>query len=457
MSLLNKMVSRFETRRGCNRRNVPVVRRDEAGQAIVVVALALVAILGILGLATDIGYLRYTKRQLQTAADAAAIAGAAELAYGDVTSAAQADSAANGFTNGTNGATVAVNNPPQSGQHIGNSDYVEAIVAKSAPTFFAKAFGVNTVTLQARAVAYVGSASNCVFALNPSGGETVSVGGSATLSSQCGIVDEASNNNAFHCLPGSSITASFIGVVGSFQNSNCTVTPAPTTGISVPVPNDPLAYLAPPTVGACTFSTLQTYTSSTSPQSKPSVLNPGVYCGGISIQPGAYVVFNPGTYILTSSSGKKPTGGLTVDIGTNITTNTSVSPNGVMFYNYGPVGAITFNFTSFSSNDQVSLSAPTTGTYGGILFFQDPANTNAAQIIGNTSLNTILQGAYYFPDATVNYAYAGAPQYNILVANTIQFGGVSSGSTTFNVSTFNDDYTSLATGSPVKGNGVLVE
>lgn len=469
------MRARFTRRVGANKVATAAVRSGEAGQAIVVVALALVVILAILGLAIDMGYLRYTKRQLQTAADAAAMAGAAELAYGDVTSAAQGDSASNGFTNGTNGATVTVNNPPLAGQHIGDSQYVETIVAKTTPTFFAKAFGVKTVNLQARAVAHLGSGNNCIFALAPAASGALSVDAFASISSQCGIVVESSSGSALSCSLLASISASSIGVVGGVQNLLCGINPNPVQGIAVPNPSDPLAYLPKPSVGSCTFSSQQTYTSSNSPASKPSTLNPGVYCGGISIQPGAYVVFNPGVYILVSAGGvgngngnggagngngngnKTVTGGLTVDIGSNVSTNTSTSPYGVMFYNYGPAGAITFNFTSFSSNDQVSLSAPTSGTYQGILFFQDPGNTNAAQIIGSSSYNTTLEGSYYFPAASVVFAFDGTVKYDVLVADEIRFAYLTFGVGQFTGSGFTNDYTSLASGSPLKGNGVLDE
>lgn len=448
------MFPRIQKRRHCQRKIAAVVRRAEAGQAIVVVALALVAILGILGLATDMGYMRYMKRQLQTAADAAAIAGAAELAYSDVTSAAQADSAANGFTNGTNGVTVTVNNPPLSGQHIGNAGYVETIVAKATPTFFAKAFGVKTVTLQARAVAQLGSGNNCIFALDPAASGALSVDAFASISSQCGIVVESASSSALSCNLLASISATSIGVVGGVQSFLCSLNPTPVKGITTPNPSDPLAYLAKPAVGSCTFSSQQNYTSANSPPAHPSTLNPGVYCGGIQIQPGASVVFNPGVYILTSGGGK---GGLTVDIGTNVTTNTSISPYGVMFYNYGPIGGINFNFTSFSAGNAVSLIAPTAGTYQGLLFFQDPGNTNSAQIIGSSSYNTSLQGSYYLPKASVVFAFSGNVKYDILVADKIEFAYLTFGQGSFTGSGFSNDYTSLATGSPVRGNGVLVE
>lgn len=54
---------------------------SDAGQALVIVALAMIVIWGFLGLGIDLGHLRYMKRQLQKLADAAAFAGAMELSY----------------------------------------------------------------------------------------------------------------------------------------------------------------------------------------------------------------------------------------------------------------------------------------------------------------------------------------------------------------------------------------
>lgn len=68
--------------------------------------MSLVVLLGFLGLATDVGYLRYMKRRLQAAADAGAIAGASEKKNGgNYLTAAQNDASLNRFTDGTNGVT----------------------------------------------------------------------------------------------------------------------------------------------------------------------------------------------------------------------------------------------------------------------------------------------------------------------------------------------------------------
>jgi hypothetical protein len=53
--------------------------RGERGQILAVIVLALVALLGIAAFAIDVGYAYYAKRQLQSATDAAALAGAQDL------------------------------------------------------------------------------------------------------------------------------------------------------------------------------------------------------------------------------------------------------------------------------------------------------------------------------------------------------------------------------------------
>jgi uncharacterized membrane protein len=58
-----------------------VKAKSDAGQALVIVALAMIVISGFLGLGIDLGYLRYMKRRLQMVADAAALAGAMELSH----------------------------------------------------------------------------------------------------------------------------------------------------------------------------------------------------------------------------------------------------------------------------------------------------------------------------------------------------------------------------------------
>src|SRR5690348_9479746 len=156
-------------------------RNKEAGQALVLTAVALVMLMGFAGLAIDMGVLRHEKRLQQTAADAAALAGANNLTYGGVTAAGQAASAANGFSDtgttcstgcpnsGSVGfVTVTINNPPASGPHAGDANYVEALVADVHPTYFMKVLGTTKESVTARAVATDTSGgvnSGCLYTL----------------------------------------------------------------------------------------------------------------------------------------------------------------------------------------------------------------------------------------------------------------------------------------------------
>jgi Flp pilus assembly protein TadG len=403
-------------------------RRCEAGQAIVVVAFALVALLAILGLAVDMGYLRYVKRQLQTAADAAAIAGASELSYGDVTTAAKNDSSANGFTDGTKNATVTVNNPPLAGQHIGNSQYVEVIVATKAATFFAKAFGVTSVSLSARAVGHLGSSPNCVYALDPSAGDALDVSGNGKLIASCGLIVNSSSGSALVIGGNGCVTASSIRIVGNYTpgNSGC---PSPTPTIGAAAVSNPLAYLTAPAIGSCLYTNFN---------NNLQTLSPGTYCNGIQLSGSNTYTFNPVTYILDR-------GGLAVSGGAK------VAGTGVTFFNMRN-GTYAYAPITFGGNSGGLLTAPTSGSYTGILFFQDPligSNSSPNSFGSNTSL--AVNGALYFPTTPLSYSAStplGGAQYTIVVADMITITGNG---------TLKSDYSSLSGGSPVKGDGVLDE
>jgi hypothetical protein len=394
-------------------------RNREAGQAIASVALGLVVLTGIVGLAIDMGYLRYEKRRMQSAADSAAIAGASELAFatGNYVTAAKNDSKANGFEDGVNGVTVTSSNPPVDApfSSVANANsYVEVKVQQSAPTFFMRVFGVNTVNVSATAVAQLGSSRGCVYSLDSVLG--ITLGGNLTAAN-CGVVDNALLN-----LGGGCVTAASIGVVLNILGGAC-ATPTPVTGIAPTA--DPLGYLTAPAVGACLPNP-----NINQPAGPPFVLLPGTYCG-ITVQPGnvAAVVLMPGLYVVSAP-------------GLQLLGATSVTGNGVTFYvtNGGSV--------QITGNGNINLTAPTDavgGISGGVLFFQDRLLDPLPATITNP--NVSLTGALYFPIAPLTIGANNPTPYLILVAQSIQTQG--------NI-TIGTDYSSLTNGSPIKG-AVLVQ
>jgi len=406
--------------------------KSDAGQALLLMALSMVVLCGFAGLGIDMGYLRYMRRHMQAATDSAALAGAAEVGYGDVTSAARADAATNGFNNSVNGTTVTVNNPPLSGPHQGNLSYVEVLVAQQQPTFFMKLLGVYSEMVSTRAVAYSGVSGACIYALDPSQSSAFVVNGSANLTAQCGILDNSANTTAALVTDGGGcLSAKYIGVVGQFKsNSSCPATPTPVSGVAGF--SDPLAYLQPPTVGACD------YPSGVSISGGSPTLYPGVYCGGINISGGSTdVTFSPGTYIINGG-------------GMNISGGANVQGDGVTFYITGTSSS--FKGVSITGGGNSELIAPSSGTYASILFFQDrsivsTSSSDNSNIAGGSG--TAIQGTLYFPTANLTYAGSSVNSlYTILIADTVNIA---------NTTIINDTYQSLPSGSSPVHSAILSE
>ena len=134
--------------------------REQRGQVIALMVVALIPLLGMVGLAVDIGYAYYSQRTLQSSADAAALAGASQLPNlpGAVGTASQY------------GATSSGKNAVQSGGITGVTENVSEKCVASLPgcapdnavvvdesgssnTFFLKLFGVNSIPIRVESTA----------------------------------------------------------------------------------------------------------------------------------------------------------------------------------------------------------------------------------------------------------------------------------------------------------------
>jgi hypothetical protein len=133
--------------------------RLERGQILPIVALALVALLGIAAFAIDVGYAYYAKRQLQSAVDASALAGAQDLPnVTSATSVASSYAAENTPPNlsydfnyqakCTNTSVIATGCDPSV-----NPNALEVTGTGQTPTWFARLFGMDHFDVSAHAIA----------------------------------------------------------------------------------------------------------------------------------------------------------------------------------------------------------------------------------------------------------------------------------------------------------------
>jgi Flp pilus assembly protein TadG len=384
-----------------------MTRKNQSGQALVSTAIAMVVLAGFAGLAIDMGMLRYQKRLQQTAADAAALAGASNLTNGGVQAGGAGASIANGFTDTANGAsgsscqdstntaigtiTVTICSGPKDvtingtlvpgGPHAGTANagnYVEAVVAVVQPTYFMNIFGVDRETVIARAVAtnYSGAApglsSGCLWALAPPnavGVEGFNIQGSAALyAPTCAILDNG-NYDPVGNSPNLIIQAGTFAVSGTDTGSKklptCTATPNNCPAYKAPASPDPLVGLTAPTQpsNGSFNSTTKTY-------------SPGTF-NGINLTGNGSYTFSPGIYYMTGNFSCSGT--------------PAITGTGVMFYF---TNGATWNC---QGNDSISLSAPTSGTYTDILMYQNPADTANPSIGGN--VGSSYNGILYFPNA----------------------------------------------------------
>jgi hypothetical protein len=186
--------------------------------------------------------------------------------------------------------------------------------------------------------------------------------------------------------------------------------PTPTTGIA-PAP-DPLSSLALPTISGCTAFP------------GTSTVSQGTYCS-IHIT-GGNVTFNPGTYIITG-------GGTAFQVNGNAT----LSGAGVTFIL--TTGAVQINGTA-----TLNFSAPNSGTYEGILFFDNAPAGNDSKI--NGTANSILDGVLYFPHTKITFnGNSSSSGYTSIIADQVEFSGNAN---------LGSNYSSLTDGSPIKSSAL---
>jgi Flp pilus assembly protein TadG len=132
--------------------------RDESGQVILILAVALILLLGISGLVMDVGNWYHVQRQAQAVADASALAAAQALP--DATGAATAS--ALDYASRNHGVLAAGDITYASAYRP--NDTVTVQVRRTEPTVFAKLFGFDTVSIKTTATARASNLLQAEFA-----------------------------------------------------------------------------------------------------------------------------------------------------------------------------------------------------------------------------------------------------------------------------------------------------
>lgn len=374
---------------------------DRNGAVAVMVGLLLPLVVGVAALAIETGLWFAERRDLQNAADAAALSGAFELTAGRRTTVTQS-ALADGRRNAAD-AAFTVRTPPTSGRFIGNASAVEVTVTRTQ-TLLLSALFMGDLQVGARAVARIGSLGDpCILALERVESSAAEFTGSADIVlKDCGVKANSSSAQALTISGSSSLTAQFVETVGGYQVSGSGQLNVGNTLTNAAATDDPFRALPNPTVGSCNHSNYK--------QNGAATLSPGVYCNGLDLGAQARVTLSPGVYVVKGGSVK-------------INGGAQISGSGVTIFLTGSSG----NYAQMDINGgaQVDLTAPNSGTYAGVLFFQDRNAPVGGDNKFNGGSSMSLNGALYFPGQQVDFQgnTNNAGGCTRIVADTITFTG----------------------------------
>lgn len=249
-----------------------------------------------------------------------------------------------------------------------------------------------------------GGDAACVLALNETAGRAINMTGNTTVDLDgCIIAANSSASNAIERSGNARVSAECAQTVG--QTSGLSGNGS-TLDCGSPRENsfrtfDPLAgVVAPSTSGGTSIRTTKVKGQDT--------LSPGVYNSrSWTLNNKEDVELAPGTYVFDGTDIK-------------VNANAVLKGSGVTIF--------LMNGATFTSNGQadIDLTATTSGTYKGILFYVDPDETVTMKINGGSSSR--LQGYIYNPGGAIEYAGNGdvsAPECVRVVADTVKLTGAS--------------------------------
>jgi hypothetical protein len=312
-----------------------------------------------------------------------------------VNAVASAEAIEQGFDAGAG--TIVINTPPQSGNFRDNRA-VEVLLTLPVPRLFTGMFLQEDLTLSVRGVAHYDDAGKaCALALAPEDPQALSFSGnSVTMLNDCSVMSNSLADDAISVTGSSEITAPCLvsaGGVVAGGTVNMTECAEPVTQ-AAPA-NDPYAALPKPSVSGPCLNL---------PSGGGAVtLSPGRYCGGGNVK--GNVTFSPGVYVMDGGS---------------MRVNATAVLNGT---------GVTFYFTNNATIDingsaTLTLAAPVTGVYQGMLFWGDNANS-ASVIKFNGNASSRLTGVLYFPKAETQFlgSFSGTNGCMRIAAYKIKFGG----------------------------------
>ena len=413
---------------------------NDSGQVLVMTVFCMALLLGMLGLAVDVGVLFHARRQMQSVADAAAMAGATEMFYNgstNVTTRANAAAKANGVDSAKAGNTVIVTTSAPLAGGVACPTCVKVQVATPNPTVFiqtlSKMFFGNSnyrnVNVSAAAVAGApGSSKTCMYVMDPTGSSSLWIHGAGSINAPGCSVYVNSNDPGALCVTGNAGKSdiSNVAVVGGQDSKgNCKGDPGAPVYSDVKPQTPAIANQGMPlnpnqncssvtniasitgTIAGPGYGNYQCYTNSscTTKKGVTTCTTDQVTLSSAKLGPGNYVfqsgVKITGATVIGTGSGNatSPNGGATVIV----TGGSYDSGTATTFYDYAP--------------------ADPNSVYNAVAIYQPATNSNPMNLqFGSGS--SVFMGAVYAPSAPVDlHDQGGAVTATNMIVGDIYVNG----------------------------------
>ena len=355
------------------------------GTVAALVTLSMPVLLGVSALGLDAGMLFIHRRQAQTMAEAVSTAAAYQL-YLSSANTSGATAAANSMATFYQVTSPTINIPPTSGTFAGKSGYVQVSLTTTSPRLFSSIWGSGSMSVTASATARAGGgqaySSASIIVLDPSSsGSSLTVTGGATIQSNAAIQVNSSSLNAVNVSGGSTVNAPIDVVGNKTLQAGSSINGTVAAGVSAVT--DPLASIPTPSAPSPTATPLSGYRGYGA-----FTMQPGLYTGSVNLGNGGTFTMQPGTYYIQG-------GNFNVAGGVNLT------GSGVTIYidNTNVSGTSNPGTIIFGGGSTNTLSAPTSGAYQGMLYFQNRSSATGPGLGNGATMN--LTGAVYAPGASL--------------------------------------------------------
>ena len=337
------------------------------------------------------------RRQAQSIADAAALAGAYSMYGGSNFDTAKSAAIAIGTQNGVTITNSQVTQP--------QTGYVAVSVTVTKQRCFSALWGAGTMSATATAVARGKTSAYstaAILVLDPSGSSALTMSGLTQVTAKNGsvIVDSTSSTSILSS-GAPSITTPELDLSGGITFSGTNPNKATTTKTGQASTPDPLASISAPSSSGMT---VQSNSAINLLSSMTRTISPGVYTGGFTLSGSSVLTMNPGVYYINGG-------------GISLSGSAGITGNGVFIYNTGG-GAI-----NLSGTGTIALNPMTSGTYQGITVFQDRSSSVGATMSGGSNINNT--GTFYFPGSrlTLSGTSGVAAMGAQIIAKDLTFSG----------------------------------